>query len=319
MAFPWGEGLLKFLGAGKNGLQKILDYKLIKTNFIKNLSGIYPGGNLIMKRFPFLTLTLFLFANQLANAQGPHYFVTNTGLDTLSQYKVKLYHQSEVTTYVPTKNNVVFVNMKKIKRSDSIVLYFDAWYKEKIPKNEFEEAIIHIDKQLYLAEVVIKRETKTIGTFNKNLRSMGSRNSRGDLVAFRLNQPSKIESFKILIHKNKVKNSGFVPVLFMADSIHDPQRIYLYPKGKLLILKEKFREEWIEIPIEEYSGTIKSQIFAGYIAKNSYIIFGTARAQTNTFLESYIGNTRNVYETWNEYVSRIEDFYVPAVKIELEK
>ncbi|MFD2697938.1 hypothetical protein ACFSQ0_08045, partial [Mesonia sediminis] len=61
-------------------------------------------------------------------------------------------------------------------------------------------------------------------------------------MSFELKQPIEIESFSILIHKNKVENSVFVPVLFLADSLYDPNKIYVYPKGKLLTLKDKFRK-----------------------------------------------------------------------------
>ncbi|WP_394907448.1 hypothetical protein [uncultured Mesonia sp.] len=273
-----------------------------------------------MNKYFLLVFLFLLLTFNLVSAQKHYYFVSNNDFDTISNYKLKVYNQTDPIIYLPGKNNALDLSLEKIEKADSIVLYFDYWYQEKIPKRKFDKNLIYINKQLYLEEVVVeKKETKTIGTFNKNTKGINTQNSRGDIVSFELKQPIEIESFSILIHKNKVENSVFVPVLFLADSLYDPNKIYVYPKGKLLTLKDKFRKAWINIPLEKYAGKMKSQIFAGYIAKSSNIVFGVARAKKNTFLEAYLGSTRNVKEMWNKYISREENFYVPAVRIQLKK
>ena len=273
-----------------------------------------------MNKLTILVLLFFLFKVNLTTAQKYYYFLTSNDFDTISNYSLKLYNHTKAKTYLPNKNNSVTVDLEIIKKADSIVLHFDYWYKEKILKKKFNKNTIYLNKQLYLEEVVVeKKETKTIGTFNKNFRGIKSNYGVGNLISFNLEQAKKIESFNILIFKNKVENSVFIPVLFMADSIDDPNKIHLYPKGKSFVLQEKFKKKWVNIPIKKYSSKMKSKIFAGRIAENSNIVFGVARAKKNTFLEAYLGSTRNVKEMWNKYISREENFYVPAVRIQLKK
>ncbi|WP_394907454.1 hypothetical protein [uncultured Mesonia sp.] len=272
-----------------------------------------------MNKLTILVLLFFLFKVNLTTAQKYYYFLTSNDLDTISNYSLKLYDHTNTKTYLPNKNNSVTVDLEKINKADSIVLHFDYWYKEKIQKKKFNKNTIYLNKQLYLDEVVIKKETKTIGTFNKNFRGIKSNYGIGNLISFNLEQAKKIESFNILIFKNKVENSVFIPVLFMADSIDDPNKIHLYPKGKSFVLHEKFKKKWVNIPIKKYSSKMKSKIFAGRIAENSNIVFGVARAKKNTFLDCYLGNSKNVKKIWQKYIYREEDFYTLAIKIKIVK
>lgn len=266
-----------------------------------------------MKNHFSFALLLILFAFNQVSAQESYTFITSDNLDTLSNYKLVLYQQADSTIYLPKKDNRVHIHSKKIKEADSIFLYFDYWYKEKISKKDFDKPNIYVDKQLYLKEVVLEKKIKEIGSFNEKSENIREGSNLGSLVGFQLGEVSKISAFKILI-SNKKTNSSFIPVLFIADSLHDPNKIHIYPDMELFTVEKKTRNKWLNIPIEEYSGPMKSKIYAGYFSKGFDIVFKHTKFKSNTYFDSYSGGIYRVGEKWSHVWST-----APIVKIILEE
>src|SRR5690625_4285490 len=81
-----------------------------------------------------------------------------------------------------------------------------------------------------------------------------------------------------------------MPVLFMADSIDDPNKIYLYPKLEPYLVEDELtrRYQWISIPVKNDLTVFKKLIFAGFYGnKKDKIFYNFAEARANTFQDYY--------------------------------
>ncbi|MGM0635672.1 MAG: hypothetical protein ACQESK_06370 [Bacteroidota bacterium] len=272
-------------------------------------------------------LALILLVCTTISAQETYHFLDKNTSDTIKYYKLLLYENEQLETYKPNHNHKIKVEKERLEKADSIVLNYDAWYNEKIAKSSFSKQQILVDKQLDLDEVVVShKKTKTIGSHlgkKSGVRNLGK--AGGSLVQFKLDSSAvKIEKFSILIRRNKEKNSSFIPVLFAADSINDPNKTHLYPENEGFELENKFRKEWITVLQDKKVYVSKKFIYAGYKTNvNSVeIIMGTSYHEANTFVDDYSGSFfirkgENKFRWSNSRAYRIEDYYIPAVKIEL--
>ncbi|MGM0635059.1 MAG: hypothetical protein ACQESK_03255 [Bacteroidota bacterium] len=270
-------------------------------------------------------LVLILLVCTTISAQETYHFLDKNTSDTIRYYKLLLYENEQLETYKPNHNHKIKVEKERLEKADSIVLNYDAWYNEKIAKSRFSEQQILVDKQLDLDEVVVShKKTKIIGShLGKKSGIRVVDRVLGYLVQFKLDLPIlKIKKFSIYIRRNKEKNSSFTPVLFAADSINDPNKTHLYPENKGFELEKKFRKEWITVLEDKEVHVNKKYIFGGYKTSQSNFVMGTSYHGANTFVDDYSGSFfvrkgENKFRWSNSRVYRIEDYNIPAVKIEL--
>lgn len=272
----------------------------------------------------------------ILHAQTEHYFLEKTTHDTITNYKLIVYHAEESAVYKPSENHALYMQDGTWKSADSLVLHYDSWYQDRISIQHFDQTNIYVDKHLSLGEVQLENKTQTIGTHNKakigvDYELIPTYQFWGEIVTFELPDNTKgIQDFQLRIKRKERGEASIMPVLFMADSINDPNKIYLYPEIEPYLVDEELtrRYQWISIPIKNDLTVFKKLIFAGfYGSKKDKVFYSFAEAKANTFLEDYRGRVyldgngspiSNDGTLWsNRLVYRSEDFYIPAVKLEL--
>ena len=267
---------------------------------------------------------LFIICVNYVSAQKTYHFINDEKLDTISNYTLHIYTEGKEEKYLPERDKGIELTKKTIRKADSLVLHFDSWYKESLPKKAFRNTSIKARKQLYIGEVEIDSDkTQTLGTFNKIRKrrfyhALGS----GGLVSFPIDTATEIKKFSIYIRRAKYKKSKLIPELFLADSLNDPNKVYLYPHRKVMKFEGKKRKEWLEIPIETYINTNKTKIFAGYVSHSySDIQFGTSDVEGNSYLDNFDGRLDAYFDdiwTNKRKLSAQKFCGIPVVKIEYE-
>ena len=314
--------------------------KLIrKVNIIPYFSIPMYFEDLNMKQLRAIVCCLFLSLVGLVNsslyAQNEHYFLNKETQDTIARYKLLVYYSSDSVVYKPKTNHALYLKDKDFKNADSLVLHYDSWYKEHLLKEDFNQTNIYVNKQLPLEEVILESKSQTIGTFNKlksslDLKLVPEYQLSGSLVSFELPDNTKaIQDFQLRIKRKERGEASIMPVLFMADSIDDPNKIYLYPKLEPYLVEDELtrRYQWISIPIKNDLTVFKKLIFAGFYGnKKDKIFYNFAEARANTFQDYYPWGrvflngkpTRADGTIWdNRFIYRTEDYTVPAVKLKL--
>jgi|GEM_PF-3427620 len=281
-----------------------------------------------------LLFSLIGAKSSLLYAQTEHYFLEKMTQDTITNYKLIVYHTEESVVYKPSNNHALYMQEGTWKSADSLVLHYDSWYQDRISIQHFDQTNIYVDKHLSLDEVQLENKTQTIGTFNSlksgvSFELLSGYLLNGRIVSFDLPDNTKaIQDFQLRIKRKKRGEASIMPVLFMADSIDDPNKIHLYPKIEPYLVEDKIsrRYQWISIPINYESSVFKKQIFAGFYGnKKDKISYSVAEARANVLQDYYKGSIflngkpHRVDEVlWdNRYVYRREEYTVPAVKIEL--
>lgn len=281
-----------------------------------------------------LLFSLIWIKSSLLHAQTEHYFLEKVTQDTISNYKLIVYYAEESVVYKPSNNHALYMQDGTWKSADSLVLHYDSWYQDRISIQHFDQTNIYVDKQLSLDEVQLENKTQIIGTY-KDLKIKSSFELTpeyiwsGTLISFELpDNVKEVQEFKIRLRRRERGEVSIMPVLFMADSIDDPNKIYPYPKNKSYIVKDKLGRsfEWVSIPLNNNHTKFKNIIFAGFYGnKTDKVYHSNSGAKANTFLNYYIGRMyldgrpESMDGTlWNNrLIYRSEDFYIPAVKIEL--
>ncbi|WP_196895743.1 hypothetical protein [Aureivirga marina] len=271
-----------------------------------------------------LILILFVLFTSKNLAQNTFHFVNDEKLDTISYYSLHIYSKNKEKKLLPNENNGIELTKKIIRKADSIVIHFDSWYKENIPKKAFHNSLIFIRKQLYIGEVELNsNKIQTLGTIN-NLYKKGHYYGYeiGSLNSFPIDTLIKIKKFSIYIRNTKYKNSELIPEIFVADSLNDPNKIYLYPHQKIMKINRKIKHEWFDIPIKTFVNKNKSKIFMGFVSHTNFTIaFGRVYLENNIFLNNFSGRL-GLYgnEIWygKQRFSIMKRFGIPAVKIEYE-
>lgn len=282
-----------------------------------------------------LLFSLIGAKSSLLYAQTEHYFLEKMTQDTITNYKLIVYHTEESVVYKPSNNHALYMQEGTWKSADSLVLHYDSWYQDRISIQHFDQTNIYVDKHLSLDEVQLENKTQTIGTFNKlksslDLKLVPEYQLSGSLVSFELPDNTKaIQDFQLRIKRKERGEASIMPVLFMADSIDDPNKIYLYPKLEPYLVEDELtrRYQWISIPIKNDLTVFKKLIFAGFYGnKKDKIFYNFAEARANTFQDYYPWGrvflngkpTRADGTIWdNRFIYRTEDYTVPAVKLKL--
>lgn len=281
-----------------------------------------------------LLFSLIGIKSFLLYAQTEHYFLEKMTQDTITNYKLIVYHAEESVIYKPSNNHALYMQDGTWKSADSLILHYDSWYQDRISIQHFDQTNIYVDKHLSLGEVQLENKTQTIGTFNSlksgvSFELLSGYLLNGRIVSFDLPGNTKaIQDFQLRIKRKERGEASIMPVLFMADSIDDPNKIYLYPKIKPYLVEDKIsrRYQWISIPINYESSVFKKQIYAGFYGnKKDKISYSVAEARANVLQDYYKGSTylnsksQKADEVlWdNRYVYRREEYTVPAVKLEL--
>ena len=281
-----------------------------------------------------LLFSLIGAKNALLHAQTEHYFLEKMTQDTITNYKLIVYHTEESVVYKPSNNHALYMQEGTWKSADSLVLHYDSWYQDRISIQHFDQTNIYVDKHLSLDEVQLENKTQTIGTFNSlksgvSFELLSGYLLNGRIVSFELPDNTKaIQDFQLRIKRKKRGEASIMPVLFMADSIDDPNKIHLYPKIEPYLVEDKIsrRYQWISIPINYESSVFKKQIYAGFYGnKKDKISYSVAEARANVLQDYYKGSTflngkphKTDEVSWdNRYVYRQEEYTVPAVKLEL--
>lgn len=293
--------------------------------------------DLNMKQLRAIVCCLFLSLVGLVNsslyAQNEYYFLNKETQDTIARYALLVYYSSDSVVYKPKINHALYLKDKDFKNADSLVLHYDSWYKEHLLKEDFNQTNIYVNKQLPLEEVILESKSQTIGTFNKAKYGVDYRlpeyEFSGNVISIELPENTKvIQDFQLRIKRKERGEASIMPVLFMADSIDDPSKIYLYPKFEPYLVEKELtrRYQWISVPINKDFTEFKKYIFAGYYGnKKDKVTYARAKAKANSFHKYYRGSvfdtgkpTRADGVLWDDrFIYRTEEYTVPALKLKL--
>ncbi len=270
---------------------------------------------------------LFTISSQLA-AQNKYFFINKNNGDTIKDYKLYFYTKNKIKLVVSQKE-MATINKSIITKFDSIIIRFDNWYKTSLQKTDFNSKNIFIGKGIPLKTVKISSQKDiVIGNYGEPYNHTGGvlGGTVGDLLSFDISTTpmNKVSFIKYRVFKNRARNSKFIPILFIADSIRDPDKRYLYPKNMVYTVAKKMRKEWLKIDINKKIPIHKKFLFVGYWrfhGKN--LRFGRKNNHEDLKpYENYYKGSKNQYKKWTN-IKRFKlltsEKYIPVIKVVFQK
>ncbi|WP_196890154.1 hypothetical protein [Aureivirga sp. CE67] len=277
-------------------------------------------------------IILFLFITLKNYAQNEFVFINDGNDKVIENYSLSVYVNEKETKHIPDANFKIKLEKKTIRKADSIILKFDSWYKEKLTQKAFRKEKIYVNKQIALGEVFIDNKEYTIGTYHKGFLRLKynykghSAYGIGQVISFPIDTDVLVKKMFLRIGATFHEETKILPVLFLADSINDVNKIHIYPVHKPFIIKGKIKRKWVEFPIAQIKNTTKTKIFAGYMnyTRDKQLDISTVSSKHNVFLDTFRISEKNITKDYKfvnlkstRHHSR-ERYRPPAIKIVLD-